>query len=152
MLSGEWLQIVNVKSIRPQNVGKCFQSVLCGFFLGLIVSPDAELGAAVGAAAPADPGPRVVTIREFLDGARGWGETNVLRLRGVVTASLADKTYFLQDGDAGVYVFHRPAEPLAVGDWVEVTGHPSLGNLLPLLDGTAVRGLGTRELPPPSRS
>ena len=90
----------------------------------------------------------LVTIRQFLDGARGWGETNFLRLQGVVTASLSDRTYFLQDGDAGVYVFHRLPVGLRVGEWVEATGHPSLGNLKPLLDGINVRSLGTRELPP----
>ena len=93
--------------------------------------------------------PPLVTIREFLDGGRRWSETNRLRLQGVVTASLSDKTYFLQNGDAGVYVFHRPAVGLRVGEWVEVTGRPSLGNLKPLLDGIAVRSIGSRELPPP---
>jgi PAS domain S-box-containing protein len=91
----------------------------------------------------------LVTIRQFLTSAPAWGETNVVRLQGVVTASLSDKTYFLQDGDAGLYVFHRPTVALRVGEWVEVTGHPSLGNLKPLLDGTAVRSFGMREVPPP---
>jgi len=92
---------------------------------------------------PRDTNPPLVTIRQFLDGARQWGETNNLRLQGVVTASLSDKTYFLQDGDAGVYVFHRLRVALRVGEGVEVTGHPSLGNFKPLLDGIAVRSVGT---------
>ena len=95
-----------------------------------------------------DNNPPLVTIRQFLDGDRGWSETNLLKLQGVVTASLSDNSYFLQNGDAGVYIFHRPVPALRVGEWVEVTGHPSLGNLKPLLDGIAVRSLGTRGLPP----
>ena len=87
--------------------------------------------------------PPLVTIRQFLDDARQWGETNNLRLQGVVTASLSDKTCFIQDGDAGVYVFHRLRVALRVGEGVEVTGHPSLGNFKPLLDGVAVRSIGT---------
>ena len=94
--------------------------------------------------------PPLITIRQFLESGREWHETNVLRLQGVVTASLLDQTYFLQDGDAGVYVFHRPVAALRVGEWVEVTGHPSLGNLKPLLDGRAVRSLGMRALPTPA--
>ena len=90
----------------------------------------------------------LITIRQFFDGARGWGETHFVRLQGVVTASLSDRTYFLQDGDAGLYVFHNPSEALPVGEWVEVTGHPSLGNLKPFLDGNTVRSLGRRALPP----
>jgi PAS domain S-box-containing protein len=97
-----------------------------------------------------DTNPPLVTIPQFLDGARQWGETNNLRLQGVVTATLDDKTYFIQEGDAGVYVFHRPAERLQVGDRVEVTGHPSLGNIKPLLDGLGVRTLGQGTVPPPT--
>ena len=96
-----------------------------------------------------DTTPPLITIRQFFDSASERSETNFLRLQGVVTASLADKTYFLQDGDAGVYVFHRPVTALRMGEWVEVTGHPSLSNLKPLLDGLAVRHLGMRALPPP---
>lgn len=110
-----------------------------------------SLGAAEAprSSAPGDTNLPLTTIRQFLDGARGWGETRTLRLQGVVTASLWDKTYFLQDGDAGVYIFHRPTPALRVGEWVEVTGKPSLGNLRPLLDGLSVRSLGRRESPLP---
>ena len=112
------------------------------------------LRALAGAAAPGPATPPaqlpLVTIRQLLGGARAWGETNSLRLQGVVTAVLPDKTYFLQDGDAGVYVFHRPGAPLRVGEWVEVTGHPSLGGYMPIVDGTAVHSLGTRALPRPA--
>src|SRR6185436_4439740 len=99
--------------------------------LGIWAATEAGVAQTIVSASPTNP--PLVTIRQFLDGARGWGETNILRLQGVVTASQSDKTYFLQDGDAGVYIFHRPAVALRVGEWVEVTGHPSLGNLKPLL-------------------
>ena len=125
-------------------------AVLCAILLSWLSS-----GLSVSAAdAPVSPAGGVtnfpvVTIRQFLDSARAWGETNFFRLQGVVTASLTDKTYFIQDGDAGVYIFHRPATAPRVGDWVEVTGHPSLGNITPLLDGTTVRSFGPRALPSP---
>ena len=124
--------------------GRCVATLSC-----LWASLNAVVAEVPASAHHQQTNPPLVTIRQFLDHAREWGETNDLRLQGVVTASLADKSYFLQDGDAGVYVFHRPVEALPLGDWVEVTGHPSLGNFKPLLDGVAVRSLGGRASPSP---
>ena len=129
---------------RPRSVF-CWGVRCVGIVSCLRVCLDGLAAAAPGSIPQGDTNPPLVSIQQFLEGARLWGETNNLRLQGVVTASLSDKTYFLQDGDAGVYVFHRPATPLRVGERVEVTGHPSFGNFKPLLDGMAVRSLGIRE-------
>jgi signal transduction histidine kinase len=94
-------------------------------------------------------GPSLITIREFLDGAPAWGEGRQVRVRGTVTHSISDKTFFIQEGDAGTYVFHKPAKALRVGELVEVTGFPSLGSLNPTLHYCETRVIGSGILPDP---
>src|ERR1051325_10035454 len=89
-------QTGNAKALDGRKSLKSLRAVLGAFVPGLIIW--AIIEATVGQTT--DPAP--VTIRQFLDQAPRWNETNLLRFQGVVTASLPDKTYFLQDGDAGV--------------------------------------------------
>lgn len=109
-------------------------------------------GLAGAAAADVSPAgttdPPLVTIRQFLDQAPVWGEGRHVRVRGIVTHSISDRTFFIQEGDAGTYVFHHPPEALAVGDEVEVTGYPSLASV-PTLQRCTIRTLGRGEPPPP---
>src|SRR5262249_43563768 len=92
--------------------------------------------------------PPLITLRQFLDGAPQWGESRLVRVRGTVTHSISDKTFFIQDGDAGTYVFHKPANAFGVGELVEVVGYPSL-NSLPTLQRCEARSLGPGKLPAP---
>ncbi len=98
---------------------------------------------------PLADNPPLLTIRQFLDGASDWGEAKQVRVRGTVTHSISDKTFFIQDGDAGTYVFHKPDAALRVGAMVEVVGFPSLGGLSPTLQKCEVQSLGTGALPAP---
>lgn len=91
----------------------------------------------------------LVSIKEFLAGARGWGEERTVRVRGTVTHSISDKTFFIQDGDSGTYVFHKPPVAFKTGELVEVIGRPSLGAFSPTLHYCETRLLGTGELPRP---
>ncbi len=97
-------------------------------------------------AAPA--GEAVATsISGFLTNAPVLGEAVRFRVRGVVTHSTSDKTFFIQEGGSGVYVFHRPAKALAVGELVEVVANPSLGGVVPTLQNCEVTVLGTAPAP-----
>lgn len=101
-------------------------------------------------ASPADTsGPPLVTIRQFLDGALSWGQEKRVRVRGTVTHSISDKTFFIQEADAGTYVFHKPPVAFRVGELVEVTGFPSLGSLSPTLHHSEARVIGPGTLPEP---
>jgi len=90
----------------------------------------------------------LITVRQFLDAASGWGEGRRVRMRGVVTHSISDKTFFIQEGDAATYVFHKPATAFRVGELVEVTGYPSLA-FAPTLQHCQTRSLGVGSLPQP---
>jgi len=89
--------------------------------------------------------PPLNSIAEFLENARAWGEERRVRVEGTVTCSLSDRTYFIQDGEAGIYVVDRPATPVQVGQRVEVVGYPSLGGVNPMMHRchTTVRGTGS---------
>jgi signal transduction histidine kinase len=90
----------------------------------------------------------LLTVRQFLEGAPAWGEEKRVRVQGTVTHSISDKTFFIQSGDAGTYVFHKPATALHVGEFVEVTGYPSL-TTVPTLQRCSIRLLGPGPLPSP---
>jgi signal transduction histidine kinase len=92
--------------------------------------------------------PPLITLRQFLDGAPVWGENRPVRVRGTVTHSISDKTYFIQEGDAGTYVFHKPTNAFQAGELVEVVGYPSLTSL-PTLQRCDARSLGPGTLPVP---
>lgn len=91
--------------------------------------------------------PPLISVRQFLEGAPGWGESKRVRLQGTVTHSISDRTFFIQQGEDGTYVFHKPTPPFAVGDEVEVTGFPSLGGFAPTLQHCETRKLGPGRLP-----
>lgn len=91
----------------------------------------------------------LVTIQQFLADATNWGESRRIRVLGTVTHSISDKTFFIQDGDAGTYVFHKPSLAFLVGERVEVIGYPSLGSYSPTLQRCEVRSLGNGVLPKP---
>jgi signal transduction histidine kinase len=93
--------------------------------------------------------PPLISIRQFLTNAPGWGESNRVRVRGTVTHSISDRTYFIQQDGAGTYVFHKPSPPFAVGDEVEVIGFPSLGGFAPTLQRCEASKLGSGPLPQP---
>jgi hypothetical protein len=97
----------------------------------------------VMAQAPAETNLPLTTIRTFLDQSRAWGEQAQVRLRGTVAHSTSDKTFFIQDGDAGVYVFHRPARPFTNGALVEVIANPSLGGVSPTLQNCTATQIGS---------
>jgi signal transduction histidine kinase len=102
------------------------------------------------AVSPADSAsPPLITIRQFLDGARSWGEGKQVRVRGTVTHSISDKTFFIQDADAGTYAFHKPPTAFRVGELVEVVGFPSLGSVAPTLHHCDARVIGPGTLPEP---
>ncbi|HVY69774.1 MAG TPA: response regulator [Verrucomicrobiae bacterium] len=102
-----------------------------------------------GLASPGEPA--LITVREFMDHARSWGEATRVKLRGVVTHSTSDKTFFIQESGAGTYVFHRPETALAPGDLVEVIGNPSLGGIVPTLQNCSVKVVGRAPVPDPIR-
>jgi signal transduction histidine kinase len=95
--------------------------------------------------------PPLVSIRQFLANAAGWGETGRVKVRGIVTHAISDRTFFIQQDDDGTYVFHKPSPPFAVGDLVEVTGFPSLGGFAPTLQRCETRKVGQGRLPEPRR-
>ena len=109
----------------------------------------------VFAAEQASPSPTpnaevtTTSIEGFLANAGAWGEKKKIRMTGVVTHSTSDNTFFIQDGESGVYVFHRPQKKLVPGELVEVTGNPSLGGIVPTLQNCAVKLLGSGKIPDP---
>jgi PAS domain S-box-containing protein len=97
----------------------------------------------------ASPSGEVATtsIQGFLANASAWGEKKKVRVTGVVTHSTSDKSFFIQEAESAVYVFHHPEKKLAHGELVEVTANPSLGGLSPTLQNCAVRILGLGKIP-----
>lgn len=93
----------------------------------------------------------LITIRAFLDEAPAWGEQRTVRVRGTVTHVISDRTFFIQDGEAGTYVFHKPPVPHQIGEMVEVIGLPSLGGFSPTLHycDSRVVGEGKKVVPVP---
>ncbi len=77
-------------------------------------------------------------------GDRGIVERWV-RIRGQVTMpySIPLEGFFLQDDTGGVLVRHSPADPLKVGEEVEVVGFPVMTDLSPVLQDSSSRSLGT---------
>ena len=92
--------------------------------------------------------PPLISIQQFLDGAPTWGEQRPVRVRGTVTHSISDNTFFIQEGDAGTYVFHKPAQAFRVGELVEVAGYPSL-KFRPTLNRCRAQALGPGVMPAP---
>ncbi len=65
-----------------------------------------------------------------------------VRVRGVVALQQPGHALFLRDGDQGLMVLTRQAEPLQVGEQVEALGFPALGNFSPVLQDAVFRRIG----------
>src|SRR5690349_12647206 len=141
--------------------GRCMPR-FCSLFLkvvaafvclaSIVVTPArAQVTTATPIAIQAATNPPLISIRQFLADAPGWGETNRVKIRGTVTHSISDRTYFIQQDDAATYVFHKPSPPFAVGDEVEIVGFPSLGGFAPTLQNCEATKLGSGRLPEPHR-
>jgi len=104
---------------------------------------------APGSNARRDTQPPLLTTAQFVAAAHTWPATKTLRVQGVVTASMTNKYFFLQDGDTGLQVVPQTQIPYRVGQWLEVNGIPSLGGVAPSLQRATVSLLGTRESPVP---
>jgi signal transduction histidine kinase len=144
-----WSSEMNLGSLKAGRIQRrlgCWLVLLC---LGCLERYQvmAQVNDAVAETRPVTSSVPLITIKEFLEGARSWGEERVVRVRGVVTHSISDKTFFIQDGDAGTYVFHKPSPAFKPGELVEVIGRPSLGAFSPTLHYCETRLLGTGEQP-----
>ena len=130
-----------------RRVGRHLSGLLCGgIWVGIALTGLAAAAVAadsVNDSRTPSPVPRLVTIHQFLQEADTWGERTLFTVRGVVTHSISDRTFFIQEGNSGVYVFHKPRASFSVGEEVEVTGYPSLGSFTPTIQQcTSVRSLG----------
>ena len=65
-----------------------------------------------------------------------------VRVRGVVALQQPGHALFLRDGDQGLMVLTRQAEPVQVGEQVEALGFPALGNFAPVLQDAVFRRIG----------
>jgi len=65
-----------------------------------------------------------------------------VKVRGTVTLYQPGGAMFVEDGTGGVSVRTRQAEPLAIGDRVEVLGFPEMGPWTPLLNDAVFRRNG----------
>lgn len=141
-------KITNGLAKRPPILrsGVCL-GLLCSWVAGLPIFGAALAAELEGGTNPAT-NPPLTTLREFLDKAPAWGEERLVRVQGTVTHSISDKTFFIQEGEAGTYVFHKPTTALPVGERVEVTGYPSLASA-PTLQRCRIRLLGPGQLPEP---
>jgi signal transduction histidine kinase len=126
--------------------------LLCCFWMGsALISFSLAAAERVDNSQNPSAGPRLVTIQEFLRQANDWGEMMLVTIRGTVTHSISDRTFFIQEAGVGTYVFHKPRTALNVGERVEVVGYPSLGSFSPTLQRCiSVRSLGPGPTPEPS--
>jgi len=75
-----------------------------------------------------------------------------VKVQGVVTLSLPDQGFYLQDDSGGLLVLTQQTNAVAVGDLVEVLGFPAIGNFSPQLEEASFRRIGTQLLPAPTRT
>jgi signal transduction histidine kinase len=105
----------------------------------------------------AEPGSLVLTNAEqvhSLTRKQAASGQQVL-IRGVITCALPEfQAAVVQDFTGGIYIDHWNlpiAEPLAVGELVEVEGTTDPGEFAPRVHAARITRLGTAELPPPVR-
>jgi two-component system sensor histidine kinase/response regulator len=72
-----------------------------------------------------------------------------VRIQGVVTFQLRDRTLFIKDGDNSLLVYPLDALPVRIGDLVEVFGFPAVRDNRLVLEDAYYQRLGHQELPPP---
>ncbi|MEO6235796.1 MAG: ATP-binding protein [Vicinamibacterales bacterium] len=98
------------------------------------------------------PLPVLGTVRQIralppVEARRGYP----VRVRGVITATLATTAAFVQDSTGGIYTV-LDAGPLHTGDLVEVVGRTGAGDFAPVIDKATARVIGPASLPEPARA
>jgi hypothetical protein len=86
----------------------------------------------------------VASLMQF-EPERSAGE--MVRVRGVVTATVPGRGVYLQDGDAGLWVESVEALPARPGDTAEVAGFVAPGDWNPVLQDAIVRVTGGATVP-----
>jgi PAS domain S-box-containing protein len=71
------------------------------------------------------------------------------KVTGIVTAFDPGKSFFLQDNDDGIQVFPLEKAAVKIGDRVEVSGYPALGDYGSVVRDAVVRVTGNSALPSP---
>jgi signal transduction histidine kinase len=131
----------SAKAFLPMGSRVGASLILFCFWAAGVVVPSTQAAAESDGVTGAATNPPLTTIQQFLNDAPAWGEGRLVRVQGTVTHSISDRTFFMQEGDAGTYVFHKPATTLPVGELVEVVGYPSLASS-PTLQRCQIRLLG----------
>jgi signal transduction histidine kinase len=72
-----------------------------------------------------------------------------IKVRGVVTLSLPDRGFYLQDESGGIQVQTQQTNEVHFGDLVEVLGFPAIGSFSPTLEEATFRKVGAQGAPPP---
>lgn len=99
--------------------------------------------------APADPfALPVKAVRNIFGYTPNASPDHRLRIRGVVTAGWAGKSFFITDGLQGAGVFSSQMTAIEPGDIVDVIGFSALGDYTPTLHEAVFRKLGSG--PPPT--
>jgi hypothetical protein len=70
-----------------------------------------------------------------------------MRIQGVITLVRSDRSFFMQDHEAGLSVnLAKPLTSVNVGDQIEAVGFPSAGTNSPVLEDSIVR-IGRSQFP-----
>ncbi len=75
-----------------------------------------------------------------------------VKVQGVVTLTLPDQGFYLQDDSGGMLIRSRQTNDISVGDFVDVLGFPAIGNFSPLLEEASFRRTSTQSLPAPVKT
>lgn len=103
------------------------------------------------AAEPLVPGTNQVsfrTVAQFIAAAK-TSRVDLAEVQGTVTYSYRNRSFYLQDQTAGLFVSSSTNPPLAVGDLVLVRGKPHREGFSPTLLQTSLQKLGTAKPPEP---
>lgn len=91
-----------------------------------------------------------LSVREFLDRAREIGPQQTVELQGVVTLLWGDDAFFIQDGEAGLFVLRDGTSPeLRANDRVVLEGRYFPSGVSPALTAELVRIEGRGDSPVP---
>ena len=94
---------------------------------------------------PRTPLARVLRFRSPQYGSRR------VKVVGVVTAKPSKSEFYLQDGGVGIRIHTRQRPDLKPGDWVELTGYPTIDEFTPQIEEAMVTKLGVKPQPIPIR-
>ncbi len=75
-----------------------------------------------------------------------------VRVRGVITHIMSDKTFFISDETAGIYAFHKPKTAMDVGQHVEVVAKVVKSDYSPILEDCSVVLLEKLNRPKPIKT